>query len=1017
MKIEGFHIDGYGVHHDLSANGLPHGLTIIAGPNEAGKTTLQHFLVGMLFGFTASNRPDHHAPLRGGTYGGRLLVSDDDGRTLTIHRGGRRSSLHITSTEGPVADAELTDLLGGATKDLFESIFAVHLDELAELKALSDEQVRDRVFSAGILGAGKTAQRALGQLADERDGLLKPGGRSPDKYLIKKLSADLVGARGQLAEVRRSATGLPAISQRLSTLDLDRQRVRDERDGLDAQRTMLRAVVDLWPAWTSAAEARAELDQLGAVPAVAPDAAEQLRRAAERHDDLATVVAHAAEALSGATSALDAIDGPGPALLHEAAINDLVVVAPVERQRLVAAGEQATTTEGFERDLVALLAELGHGGDEAWLATQPERPDAGAELRHAAARVTAAQQHHHHLIDLHRRATTDLDDEQAALDAAETQLAEGPHHPIGQAREAVENASLLVSMVGQRDDARRRPAAARPAPTPLLPLGIMLTFAGGVGIAAGLAIPGALALGCGVALVALALLARQPGAVSSVHTNQEIADIDCTLAPVLAALGLTEAPPLAHAINLRTRAEQLATEAVQLDRDRHQLVERRRALAARIARHRDRQGTEQAAAETELLEALQGWAASLATQGLPTTLDATAATQVLDTIRRAHSVHRSLVTARADRNRSLTLHQSYANRVAAVANTVGLPMPIDPLATVEELRVALQRDVQARTRIAEATIVIDAARQAHGVAHERSRAAAAELTEVLSALAAPTVAHARTIIERATQASTLRDTVHRADRDLATKVGTRPDRLDQARTLLAQADPTRWNDEFRRLEAALADTDDRIDASTTEIAHLAREREEIERSADVPSCELYVADLEAQLVEAVTRWASVTVAHQLVEGTLARYQRERQPDVVKRAAARFEQITAGRYPRLEVRGQEIVAIDHAEREVPAGALSQGSVEQLYLCMRFALAESFARTARLPLLLDDIIVNADGVRTPKLAQTIASIANEQQVFVFTCHDATVDLLQAAAPHARLVTLAPSAALRPLGHAAG
>ena len=255
-------------------------------------------------------------------------------------------------------------------------------------------------------------------------------------------------------------------------------------------------------------------------------------------------------------------------------------------------------------------------------------------------------------------------------------------------------------------------------------------------------------------------------------------------------------------------------------------------------------------------------------------------------------------------------------------------------------------------------------------------------------------------------------------------VGAVPERLDEARTLLAQADPTRWDDQLRRLTIALRDADDRIDDLTTELAHLGRERDDLERSSDVPSCELRVADLEAQLVEAVSRWAALTVAHQLVEATLARYQRERQPEVVKRAAARFSQITGGRYRRLEVRDQEIVAIDHAEREVPAVHLSLGAKEQLYLCMRFALAESYAKTTKLPLLLDDITVNADdldstaeGNRLRRLAATIASVATDQQVLVFTHQQATVDLLQAASPEARLIQLQPSTTARRMGLAAG
>jgi uncharacterized protein YhaN len=148
------------------------------------------------------------------------------------------------------------------------------------------------------------------------------------------------------------------------------------------------------------------------------------------------------------------------------------------------------------------------------------------------------------------------------------------------------------------------------------------------------------------------------------------------------------------------------------------------------------------------------------------------------------------------------------------------------------------------------------------------------------------------------------------------------------------------------------------------------------------------------------------VAHQLVEGTLARYQRERQPAVIRRAAELFTQITDGRYRRLKVRDRDIVAIDRAEREIPAGGLSRGTVEQLYLCMRFALAESFSTTAALPLLLDDVTVNADGERHPRLAQVIAEVAKHHQVLVFTGHPTTVAQLQAHAPEVRLIELPPS-----------
>ena len=51
MRIEGLHIEGFGIFSDFTLQGLPPGLTIIRGKNEAGKSTLLAFIQRVLFGF------------------------------------------------------------------------------------------------------------------------------------------------------------------------------------------------------------------------------------------------------------------------------------------------------------------------------------------------------------------------------------------------------------------------------------------------------------------------------------------------------------------------------------------------------------------------------------------------------------------------------------------------------------------------------------------------------------------------------------------------------------------------------------------------------------------------------------------------------------------------------------------------------------------------------------------------------------------------------------------------------
>ena len=69
----------------------------------------------------------------------------------------------------------------------------------------------------------------------------------------------------------------------------------------------------------------------------------------------------------------------------------------------------------------------------------------------------------------------------------------------------------------------------------------------------------------------------------------------------------------------------------------------------------------------------------------------------------------------------------------------------------------------------------------------------------------------------------------------------------------------------------------------------------------------------------------------------------------------------------------------------ASSLSRGTVEQLYLCLRLGLAETFAERAEsLPIILDDVLVNFDPGRAASVAEALADTAERHQVLFFTCH---------------------------------
>jgi uncharacterized protein YhaN len=1064
MKVDGWHIDGFGVHADQTVEHLADGLTVVHGPNESGKTTLQHFLVGMLFGFPPSNRAGYHAPLRGGAFGGQLFVEDGHGRRLTIHRGSAKSSLRITGPDGPVPEGELADLLGGATRDLFQSIFAVHSTELAELKALTDDQVRDRVFSAGIVGAGRTAQQALAQLAEGRDALLKPRGRG-DSYRLKQLRTDLVAARAQLHDARRRAEGLPSLVRQLDLLADQASRLSGEAEALRAERALLAAVRDLWPDWAEAERARRSLRDLGPVAPLAAEARDRLHRAVDRHTERTSLLAQARAAVGTVLERRQALPAPGATEAVAEDIAALAADANAEAARRDRAVELDQRIGEREADLAELLARLGPGCDEAWLAGQRHTVEAAAELRHQAEAAATARSEARALAQRLADAEREAAEEEAALAAAERDLAARTGPSLDEAQAGLDAARRVAQLVDRREAALhqletarawRVPTATAHAPagapgvpgwlTPsLLALAVVALVGAGLAVATGAVAAGIASLlaaaGAGAAGLALRSPAAHPhhevGTGAAAEPTEatspmvevaeaELTRIEADLGPLLPVVGRHAAPTPAEAEAIRAAAERVHAQAQATANDRALVAARRRDQQERLAHRLTALRDEHEAGEARAAGAEAAWTAWLAERAMPTALGPSEAQAFLEAVDRAQAVARSLATHRADRAEAARRSAAFAERVATVraqlpmldaelARTLG--SGAEPTAVVAQLVIARDRDRRRAQEIELAERDLAAATEAAQQAEARHAEAEAELQAALVAVGATDVDGALATLERAAAAHALVDAVERADESLATAVGRNAERLARARALLDAADPTGWDAQLAHLDHELARVGDERDQAIAARRDAQREIEDLQRSADVPTWELRVADLEAQLVEGVNQWAALTVAHRLVEGTLARYQRERQPDVVRRAAELFRLVTDGRYPRLEVHGTDIVAIDQLEGEVPAGSLSQGTVEQLYLCMRFALAESFSKTAPLPLLLDDVTVNADGGRLPRIAEVIADVAAHHQVLVFTCHHHTVERLRAAVPGATVLELPSSIRTRSIGLAAG
>src|SRR5690606_36640589 len=78
--------------------------------------------------------------------------------------------------------------------------------------------------------------------------------------------------------------------------------------------------------------------------------------------------------------------------------------------------------------------------------------------------------------------------------------------------------------------------------------------------------------------------------------------------------------------------------------------------------------------------------------------------------------------------------------------------------------------------------------------------------------------------------------------------------------------------------------------------------------------------------------------------------------------------------------------------IAAGQLSRGTREQLYLCLRLGLADAFAEQGvKLPIIMDDVLVNFDPERARGMARVQAEVADRHQHLLSRCRPPSAELL--------------------------
>ncbi len=241
MRLLALELEAYGPFSGttLDLSGGQHGLHLVYGPNEAGKSSALRALTALLYGIdarTADNFIHKHGDMR---VGGRLQRSD--GTALHVRRRkGNKNTLQGPDGK-PLEEAVLERLLPGVEREVFLSMFGMDHGRLLEggkeiLRGGGDVGQALFTASTGFTGLSELCKG----LEEEAGELFKPRGQNQKLNVLSKQFAELKKQREELvlrgADWKRLQDSLQQLNERREAVARQRQQKLAEKGRLERLR-------------------------------------------------------------------------------------------------------------------------------------------------------------------------------------------------------------------------------------------------------------------------------------------------------------------------------------------------------------------------------------------------------------------------------------------------------------------------------------------------------------------------------------------------------------------------------------------------------------------------------------------------------------------------------------------------------------------------------------------------------------------------------------------------------------
>ncbi|MBN1847879.1 MAG: AAA family ATPase [Deltaproteobacteria bacterium] len=1037
MRIDGLHIDGFGLFHQFTIKGISPRVTVFLGQNESGKSTLLGFIRAIFFGFPDGRTNENpYPPLAGGRHGGNISLKNQQNETYVVerypgHGGGKVDVLNPDHTHG--GKEVLTALLGTDNRALFKHIYAFSLSELQYFESLNTDSVRESLYSAGA-GIDPKSLASLKSMLEKKDAdLFKPGGNRPK---INQLTSRLSAIHREMKDLQGAVAEYDEIKGQIVRFSREIDALEDRRTEVTLKLKKVENLIDIQPDWSGLTTAQNRLKNLEPIESFPLQGIMRLEGLYSRIEALELERLTKQEELQRQESELPSLS------------NDLDMLQYAESIRRLQ--KDQGHYEALIKDLLSLEQEIPLHEQKFnqdltrlgpwWTEKQVEDFDlsiaAREQVRHLRERLEQARFEAQRKKDsletvflgkreaeerLERLDEPSVKDHTRLLQSKgfcrelrdillEERLAKEAGRYLDERLKDLEEEKKMISEIPFYQEAKW------PFRIIMGAWGIGVLFLFWFGRYTGIKWPLSAVVGSLMVGIALWIISAQI-IKKNLRRNQVTQNRSFTLVTKIRELESKKNEAQTRMSQIQKQKTSLSTglslseppTTVLMEQMEQDFTDQMSQLLLWLDARRDAAQTEKRyheaqadlkQAESDANHIRNAWLAWLEERHLDQALSPEG---VLETF--------SLIESCKEQIKNLHLLKSRRNSLeAAKAEYLAFAEPLFEIyhkkpktdhETLHDVQDLIQYFTESEKASQKRQILLNEIRSSRASLDRIDEQIKRIKKEIQNLLSSGGAANEDVFRKRA-QTFQERNELMKDIRTYEDRIRRLSGKWGGMKKVIQELLIFKMED----LEAQKMAYEKELNETETALEHLKQNRagldERLRQLVNDERISLLRAEeegLKEELASLSEEWITVKLAQGLIKMAGARFEKERQPKVISEAGRFFKQLTLGKYPSIVAPiGEdriEVMCMDNSRKEI--AHLSRGTAEQLYLSLRFGFIMEFSkRSGSLPIIMDEILVNFDMDRAKAAVQSIVDLSREHQVLYFTCHPMTAELFKQVDP---------------------